>query len=161
MKALLFLLSDTLLLNNSYNNQDNASWFSTSYFFYSPLDAGTDILSAASKLIPSIPMTWRDVFLVDVWHFIQGLISLGIIGVLGVVGSSGFFTIRTLGRTGRVGGRRRRGEGLGLGDFVFIAVIVLGCGKVGVGMWKTVKGLVKRRLARLGEKILEVDPDQA
>lgn len=146
----LFLLPPEYLLGNS-------GWSSNFSFFYTPLDAGTDMLSAASALIPSTPRVWRDIFVVDVWHFMQGIISLGIIGIVGFMGTGGLFSLRTFHprRT------RRQGDGLGFTELAFIAVILLGCGKVGFSMWQRVQRMVKKRLADLGERILEVDPDRA
>lgn len=154
VKLLLFFIPSEYLFSSPWSS-------SSFFFFYTPLDAGTDILSAASKLVPDVPTTWRDIFVIDAWHFIQGVISLGVIGVVGVLGTGGIFSLRTFGgTTRRAANGRRRGDGLGFGDFVFIAVILLGCGRVAVTMWKKVKGAVKRRLASLGERILEVDPDR-
>lgn len=153
VKFLLFLIPADYLFASPWSS-------SSFFFFYTPLDAGTDILSAAAKLVPTVPNSWRDIFVIDIWHFIQGVISMGVIGVIGVLGTGGIFSLRTFGGTTRRAAGRRRGDGLGAGDYVFILVILLGCGKVAVTMWSKVKGAVKRRLARLGERILEVDPDR-
>lgn len=137
-----------------------AGWFASMSFFYTPMDAGQDMLTAASALVPSTPKTWQDIFVIDAWHFIQGFISIGMIGMVGLLGTGGIFSLRTFGRP-RTTTRRQRGggvEGLALADFVFIFAILLGCAKVGIGMWRRVKSVVKRRLAASADRILEVDP---
>ena len=134
----------------------STGWFSS--FFYTPFDAGTDMLSAASALVPTTPRHWREIFVIDVWHFFQGFISLGIIGVVGFLGTGGLFSLRTFMPNGRR--RRQQGDGVGLGELAFIVVLLLGCSKVAHVMWKRVRELVKVKLAVLGERILEVDPDQ-
>ncbi|CCG80600.1 Predicted protein [Taphrina deformans PYCC 5710] len=151
-----FLVKLGLFLMPSSYTSGHSSWYSNFTFFYTPLDAGTDILTAASALIPSTPHTWQDIFVVDVWHFIQGIISLGILGIVGFMGTGGIFSLRTFHprRT------RRQGDGIGLAEFAFILVIVLGCGKVALSMWRRVREVIQKRLADLGERILEVDPDR-
>lgn len=149
IKLGLWLMPPEYLLGTS-------GWTSSFSFFYTPLDAGTDMLTAASALIPSTPRRWQDIFIVDIWHFAQGIVSLGIIGVIGFMGTGGLFSLRTF----HPRRARRQGDGLGMAELAFILVIVLGCGKVAHSMWKRVRLMVKQRLADLGERILEVDPDE-
>ncbi|ORY80846.1 hypothetical protein BCR37DRAFT_380690 [Protomyces lactucae-debilis] len=130
----------------------STSWLSG--WFYTPFDAGTDLLNAASALVPIVPRKFSDIFVVDIWHFVQGLVSLGVIGVLGFMGSGGFFTMRLFNP------RRRRGENgrasIGLGELALILVLFAGCAKIAVSLWRIVGDIVTRRLQGASQRIREV-----
>lgn len=163
VKFCLYMLPRDKWYGRSSWFSSTSSWLTGSLFFYSPLDAGQDLLDAATLLVPSTPRRLIDVFKVDVYHFVSGFASLGLIGLLGLFGTGGIFGVRTFfggaSRRRRQQGRRGDGGGVSFGEAAFILVLLLGLAKVAFSMWGIIRKYMNRRLTAMHDRILEVDPE--
>jgi hypothetical protein len=130
------------------------SWLSG--WFYTPFDAGTDLLNAVQALVPVVPRKFSDIFVVDVWHFAQGFVSLGMIGVIGFMGTGGLFTMRIFNPRRRRAGNDQGRASLGIGELALILVLFAGCAKIAVSLWRIVREMIMRRLHGASQRIREV-----
>ncbi|BFZ58248.1 hypothetical protein PYCC9005_005310 [Savitreella phatthalungensis] len=134
-------------------------------FWYSPIDAGKDLVDAATLLVPTRPRTLKDVFTLDVYHFVQGFASLGLVGLVGAFGSRSLLGVRQLFGGGST--RRRRGgngrgdsgDGVGFGEAAFILILLFGAAKVALATWSIIRDRINRKLTAMGDKILDVEPE--
>jgi len=99
------------------------------------------------------PGTWS-------FHFIKGILSLGVLGVLKTVFALGPFHWFSI-RSGGIFGGRRRGTGRDRMENINMALVLIGVLTFLAAAWKFVRHVSARSLENISDRVLDIQQDES